>query len=119
SKLCSPAILSTRANLAGVTRGSASSPRWLRLLKFANRIGLSRSQATSGCGDPDDLVFILSLETAYVRSGGRHVISLEQLTVRYGAFVAVDHLDLEVRRGELFGLLGPNGAGKSSTLRVL
>jgi ABC-type multidrug transport system ATPase subunit len=31
----------------------------------------------------------------------------------------VDHLDLEIRRGELFGLLGPNGAGKSSTLRVL
>src|SRR5439155_20737806 len=34
-------------------------------------------------------------------------------------FVAVDHLDLELRPGELFGLLGPNGAGKSSTLRVL
>src|SRR5438132_1104893 len=41
------------------------------------------------------------------------------LTVRYGDFLAVDALDLDVRRGELFGLLGPNGAGKSSTLRVL
>jgi ABC-type multidrug transport system ATPase subunit len=41
------------------------------------------------------------------------------LTVRYGSFVAVDSLDLELSRGELFGLLGPNGAGKSSTLRVL
>jgi ABC-type multidrug transport system ATPase subunit len=47
------------------------------------------------------------------------VIRLENLTVRYGTFVAVDRLDLEVRHGELFGLLGPNGAGKSSTLRVL
>jgi len=47
------------------------------------------------------------------------MLSLERLTVRYGPFVAVDGLDLELRRGELFGLLGPNGAGKSSTLRVL
>ncbi len=47
------------------------------------------------------------------------ILRLHQLTVRYGRFVAVDHLDLELNRGELFGLLGPNGAGKSSTLRVL
>src|SRR5947209_10062810 len=47
------------------------------------------------------------------------VIRLERLTVHYGEFVAVDGLDLELRRGELFGLLGPNGAGKSTTLRVL
>ncbi len=47
------------------------------------------------------------------------VIRLEGLVVRYGSFVAVDGLDLELRAGELFGLLGPNGAGKSSTLRVL
>lgn len=46
-------------------------------------------------------------------------LTIERLTVRYGAFTAVAGLDLEVRRGELFGLLGPNGAGKSSTLRVL
>jgi ABC-type multidrug transport system ATPase subunit len=46
-------------------------------------------------------------------------IGIQGLFVRYGAFVAVDRLDLKVRRGELFGLLGPNGAGKSSTLRVL
>jgi ABC-type multidrug transport system ATPase subunit len=39
--------------------------------------------------------------------------------VRYGSFTAVDHLDLELQPGELFGLLGPNGAGKSSTIRVL
>jgi ABC-type multidrug transport system ATPase subunit len=47
------------------------------------------------------------------------VIRLDGLVVRYGAFTAVDGLDLELRAGELFGLLGPNGAGKSSTLRVL
>jgi ABC-type multidrug transport system ATPase subunit len=47
------------------------------------------------------------------------VLRLEQLTVRYGSFVAVDNLSLQLRSGELFGLLGPNGAGKSSTIRVL
>jgi ABC-type multidrug transport system ATPase subunit len=47
------------------------------------------------------------------------ILRLERLVVRYGTFVAVDGLDLELKRGELFGLLGPNGAGKSTTLRVL
>jgi ABC-2 type transport system ATP-binding protein len=41
------------------------------------------------------------------------------LTKRFGEFVAVDHIDLEVRRGEVFGFLGPNGAGKSTTIRML
>ena len=41
------------------------------------------------------------------------------LTKRFGPVVAVDHLDLSVRRGELYGFLGPNGAGKSTTLRML
>lgn len=46
-------------------------------------------------------------------------VRFDGLTVRYGDFVAVNDLDLELRPGELFGLLGPNGAGKSTTLRVL
>jgi ABC-2 type transport system ATP-binding protein len=41
------------------------------------------------------------------------------LTRRFGQLVAVDHLDLTVRTGELYGFLGPNGAGKSTTLRML
>ena len=41
------------------------------------------------------------------------------LTRRFGKIVAVDHLDLTVRTGELYGFLGPNGAGKSTTLRML
>jgi ABC-2 type transport system ATP-binding protein len=47
------------------------------------------------------------------------VISLKSLTKRYGKFVAVDNLDLEVPGGELFGFLGPNGAGKTTTLRMI
>jgi ABC-2 type transport system ATP-binding protein len=47
------------------------------------------------------------------------VIQLAGLTKRYGKFTAVDGIDLEVPRGELFGLLGPNGAGKTTTLRMI
>ncbi len=46
-------------------------------------------------------------------------IHIDGLRVRYGSFTAVGGLDLEIRKGELFGLLGPNGAGKSTTIRVL
>jgi ABC-2 type transport system ATP-binding protein len=41
------------------------------------------------------------------------------LTKRFDSLVAVDHLDLEVRAGEVFGFLGPNGAGKTTTIRLL
>jgi ABC-2 type transport system ATP-binding protein len=46
-------------------------------------------------------------------------IECRQLIKRYGDLVAVDHLDLEVARGECFGLLGPNGAGKTTTVEIL
>ena len=41
------------------------------------------------------------------------------LVKRFGEQRAVDAIDLEVRRGEVFGVLGPNGAGKTTTLRML
>jgi drug efflux transport system ATP-binding protein len=46
-------------------------------------------------------------------------IEVKDLTRRFGAFVAVDHLSFDVRRGEIFGFLGSNGAGKSTTIRML
>ena len=46
-------------------------------------------------------------------------IRLEKLPKYYGSQVGVEELDLEVRRGEVFGYLGPNGAGKTTTIRVL
>src|SRR5438270_5864577 len=41
------------------------------------------------------------------------------LTKRYGATLALDHLDLDIARGEVYGFLGPNGAGKTTTIRLL
>jgi ABC-2 type transport system ATP-binding protein len=46
-------------------------------------------------------------------------IVAEGLTKRFGALDAVDHLDLHIPAGEVFGLLGPNGAGKTTTIRML
>jgi ABC-2 type transport system ATP-binding protein len=50
---------------------------------------------------------------------GDDAVVTRGLTKRFGRLVAVDHVDLVVRRGELYGFLGPNGAGKSTTLRML
>ncbi len=46
------------------------------------------------------------------------MIEARALSKRFGTLVAVDGLDLEVRRGEIFGYLGPNGAGKTTTIRL-
>jgi ABC-2 type transport system ATP-binding protein len=46
-------------------------------------------------------------------------VVIEKLVKRFGDFVAVDGIDLEVSKGEVFGFLGPNGAGKSTTIRML
>ncbi len=50
---------------------------------------------------------------------GEPTVVARGLTKRYGELVAVDHLDLELYRGEVFGLLGPNGAGKTTTILML
>jgi polyether ionophore transport system ATP-binding protein len=50
---------------------------------------------------------------------GAPAIRTEGLTKRFGRVTALDHLDLEVVSGEVFGYLGPNGAGKTTTIRLL
>ena len=47
------------------------------------------------------------------------MINAEGLTKFYGAQCAVDHINLEIQKGEIVGFLGPNGAGKTTTLRML
>jgi len=47
------------------------------------------------------------------------VIKVENLTRRFGDFIAVDHINFDVYRGEVVGYLGPNGSGKTTTIRML
>ncbi len=47
------------------------------------------------------------------------VIRIDNLVKRYGNFVALDHLKIEINEGEIFGLLGPNGSGKTTTISCL
>src|SRR3972149_864060 len=47
------------------------------------------------------------------------VILVENLTRRFGDFVAVDHVSFQVNPGEVVGYLGPNGSGKTTTIRML
>ena len=47
------------------------------------------------------------------------MILTKDMTIQFGQFVAVDHVNLDVKRGEIFGFLGPNGAGKTTTERML
>ncbi|MGG4444952.1 ATP-binding cassette domain-containing protein [Brevibacillus porteri] len=48
-----------------------------------------------------------------------HVLEIRQLTKKFGEFVAVDNMSLNVREGEIFGFLGANGAGKSTTINMI
>ncbi|MCQ3930704.1 MAG: sodium ABC transporter [Chloroflexi bacterium] len=48
-----------------------------------------------------------------------HAIFVQAITKRFGYFTAVDHVNFEVNRGEIFSLLGPNGAGKTTIIRMI
>ncbi len=48
-----------------------------------------------------------------------NAIEVSNLTKLFGEFVAVDHINFQVKKGEFFGFLGPNGAGKTTTIRML
>jgi len=50
---------------------------------------------------------------------GEGLIVAKNLTKKFGEFLAVDHLNLAVRKGEIYGFLGPNGAGKTTTIKML
>lgn len=50
---------------------------------------------------------------------GNYVLETRDLTKKYGKKTVVDSLNIQIRKGEIFGLLGPNGAGKSTTMNML
>jgi branched-chain amino acid transport system ATP-binding protein len=51
--------------------------------------------------------------------GGEAVLRTDKATIRFGGLVAVNSLDMAVRRGEIYGLIGPNGAGKTTVFNLL
>ncbi len=52
-------------------------------------------------------------------SQSEFAIQARSLTKQFGSLTAVDHLDLDVPRAQIYGFLGPNGSGKSTTIRLL
>ncbi len=49
----------------------------------------------------------------------QNIIQTSSLTKKFGDFTAIDNLNLNIQKGEIYGLLGPNGAGKTTTIRLL
>lgn len=47
------------------------------------------------------------------------MLKIENLVKRYGTFLAVDHLNMELEKGDIYGFVGPNGAGKTTTMRII
>lgn len=58
-------------------------------------------------------------EAPQAASGGRVLLSLERLTMRFGGVVALNEVDFEVYEGDIFALIGPNGAGKTTVFNVI
>ena len=61
----------------------------------------------------------IAVEQSERRPGEGLAVEVKDLVRQFGTFTAVDHVNFEVKRGEIFGLLGPNGAGKTTTFRML
>ncbi len=70
-------------------------------------------------GAPRESMGAMTLAKAPERERDGAAVQVNQLVRQFGAFTAVDHINFEVERGEIFGLLGPNGAGKTTTFRML
>ena len=58
-------------------------------------------------------------ETRGICMAAEEVVRVDKLVKRYGELCAVDHLDMSVRQGEIFGLLGPNGSGKTTAINCI
>lgn len=93
----------TPAELLASTGQSTLESAFIHLLPASRREGYAPVEIPPlPDGDEDDIA-----------------IEAEGLTMRFGDFVAVDHVSFRIRRGEIFGFLGSNGCGKSTTMKML
>ena len=100
----------TPSELMARTKTTALDAAFLALLPEERRIGhheiivppLTIKQAKSDGSDPDT-----------------YAIEATGLTMRFGDFVAVDHVSFQIQRGEIFGFIGSNGCGKTTTMKML
>src|SRR5262249_36139333 len=60
-----------------------------------------------------------TLPTATSVAPGETLVSVRNLTRRFGNFVAVNNISFDIPRGQIFGFLGPNGCGKTTTIRMM
>jgi ABC-2 type transport system ATP-binding protein len=68
---------------------------------------------------PREAVDIQTLKSSAPENHQGAAVVVRDLARQFGSFTAVDHINFDVQRGEIFGLLGPNGAGKTTTFRML
>src|SRR5687767_13169437 len=59
------------------------------------------------------------MSAANPKGNGEHPLRTSKATIRFGGLVAVNELDMQVKRGEIYGLIGPNGAGKTTIFNLL
>ena len=59
------------------------------------------------------------MSVANPKANGEHPLRTSKCTIRFGGLVAVNELDMQVKRGEIYGLIGPNGAGKTTIFNLL
>src|SRR5690606_22011263 len=90
------------AELLGRTGSGSLEEAFVRLLPGERRQGHQPVAIPPFAPAPDDIA-----------------IEASGLTMRFGDFVAVDHVDFRILRGEIFGFLGSNGCGKTTTMKML
>ncbi len=89
-----------------------------------SRLALMREGRVVQLGEPDEVLAHYLQATGKVQikstiTSDEPVIKVHDLTKKFGRFTAVDHLNFEVYKGEIFGFLGANGAGKTTAMRML
>ena len=85
-----------------------------------SRIALLEEGKVKAVGKPAEVLPAEEpVNATSILSDSDYVIVADNLTKRFGSFVATDHISFKVRRGEIFGFLGANGAGKTTAMRML